>query len=133
MYKEEKECNIGGDSDSNVDLDCLDLFGRQHPGGHGHLAAVDCPEHGEEEQGEDHVDADLHTEPELGVKLHHGLEHLELDEDEAGDYGNRAGQGQKQGQSVQEGAENWASGGGGEKSKKIEALNRGARLKKMPI
>ena len=119
LNKEEEDGNIGGDGDSDVDFDCLDLLGRQHPGGHGYLAAVDSPEHGEEEQGEDHVDTDLHAEPELGVKLHHGLEHLELDEDEAGDHRDGASQGKEEGQRVQEGAEDRASGGGGEKSKKM--------------
>ena len=119
LDKEEEERNVGGDGDGDIDLDSLDLLGRQHPRGQGDLAAVDSPEHGQEEQREDHVDADLHPEPELGVQLHHGLEHLELDEDEAGDHGDGAGQGQEQGQRVQEGAKDGAGSGGGQKSKQI--------------
>ena len=119
LDKEEEEGNVGGDGDGDVDLDGLDLLGRKHPRGQGDLAAVDGPEHGQQEQREDHVDANLHPEPELGVKLHHGLEHLELDEDEAGDHGDGAGQGQEQGQRVQEGAEDGAGRGGGQKSKQI--------------
>ena len=116
LDKEEEEGNVGGDGDGDVDLDGLDLLGGQHPRGQGDLATVDCPKHRQQEQGEDHVDADLHAEPELRVELHHGLEHLELDEDEAGDDGDGAGEGQEEGQSVQEGAKNGAGSGRGEES-----------------
>ena len=124
LNKEEKECDICGDSDGDVDLDGLDLLGGEHPGGHGDLAAVDRPEHRQQQQREDDVDADLHPEPELSVQLHQGLEHLELDQDEAGDDGDGAGEGEEEGQRVEEGAEDGTRRGRGEKPEENEAMKR---------
>ena len=90
-------------------------MGRNHPGGHRDLAAVNCPEDGEEEEGEDDVDPDLHTEPELIVQLEQGLEEVELDEDEEDDDGDGAAYGEDEGQRVEEEPEDGSRCGGGDK------------------
>ena len=115
LNQEEEERDVGGDRDGDVDLDSLDLLGGEHPGGHGDLAAVDGPEHGEEEEREDDVDADLDPEPELRVQLQQRLEHAEHDQDEADDDGEGGAHRQQQGQRVQESPENGAGGRGREK------------------
>ena len=115
LNQEEEESDVGGDRDGDVDLDCLDLLGGEHPGGHGDLAAVDGPEHGEEEEREDDVDADLDPEPELRVQLQQRLEHAEHDQDEADDHSEGSAHRQQQGQRVQESPENGAGGRGREK------------------
>ena len=116
MNEEQKESDIGGDSDGDVDLDSLDLVGGEHPGGHGDLAAVDCPKHSEEEQGKDDIDADLNTKPELVVQLHDGLNDVELDEDVADNHGDGAADGEEDGQSVEETAEYGSSSCRGQES-----------------
>ena len=90
-------------------------MGRNHPGGHGDLAAVDCPEDGEEEEGEDDVDPNLNTEPELPIQLEQGLEEVELDEDEEDDHGDRAADSQEESQRVEEEPEDGSRRGGGDK------------------
>jgi len=69
LDKEDEDRNIGQNGDSNIQLDCLDLIVRKQPGGHGHLAAVDSAEYGEGEEGDDDVDTNLGTKPELLVKI----------------------------------------------------------------
>ena len=115
LNQEQEEGEVGGDGEADVDLDGLDLVGGNHPGGHGDLAAVDCPEDGEEEEGEDDVDPDLHTEPELIVQLEQGLEEVELDEDEEDDDGDGAADGEDEGQRVEEEPEDGSRCGGGDK------------------
>ena len=115
LNQEQEESEVGGDGEADVDLDGLHLVGRNHPGGHGHLAAVDCPEDGEEKEGEDDVDPDLHTEPELIVQLEQGLEEVELDEDEEDDHGDRAADSQEESQCVEEEPEDGSCCGGGNK------------------
>ena len=90
-------------------------MGRNHPGGHGDLAAVDCPEDGEEEEGEDDVDPHLDSKPELLVQLEQGLEEVELDEDEEDDHGDWAADSQEESQGVEEEPEDGTSTGGGDK------------------
>ena len=114
LNQEQEEGEVGGDGEADVDLDGLHLVGRNHPGGHGHLAAVDCPEDGEEKEGEDDVDPDLHTEPELIVQLEQGLEEVELDEDEEDDDRDWAADSEEEGQRVEEEPEDGSGRGGGD-------------------
>ena len=115
LNQEEEESDVGGDRDGDVDLDCLDLLGGEHPGGHGDLAAVDGSKDREEEEGEDDVDPNLNTEPELPIQLEQGLEEVELDEDEEDDHGDWAADSQEESQGVEEEPEDGTSIGGGDK------------------
>ena len=114
LNQEQEESEVGGDGEADVDLDGLHLVGRNHPGGHGDLAAVNCPEDGEEEEGEDDVDPHLDTEPELPIQLEQGLEEVELDEDEEDDHGDRAADSQEESQRVEEEPEDGSGRGGGD-------------------
>ena len=124
LNQEEEERDVGGDRDGDVDLDSLDLLGGEHPGGHGDLAAVDCPEDGEEEEGEDDVDPHLDTEPELPIQFKQGLEEVELDEDEEDDHGDRAADSQEESQRVEEEPEDGSRRGGGDKPGEINIVSK---------
>merc|ERR1719232_1581862 len=80
------------------------------------LAAVDCPKHSEEEQGEDDIDADLNTKPELVVQLHDGLNDVDLDEDVADNHRDGAADGEEDGQGVEETSEYGSSSCRGQES-----------------
>ena len=115
LNQEQEESEVGRNRQADVDLDGLHLVGGNHPGGHGDLAAVHCPEDGEEEEGEDDVDPHLDSKPELLVQLEQGLEEVELDEDEEDDHGDWAADSQEESQGVEEEPEDGTSTGGGDK------------------
>jgi len=112
LDKEDEDGNIGQNGDSNIELNCLDLAVREQPGSHGHLAAVDSAEDGEGEEGDDDVDTNLGTKPELLMKI---ISLRIVSDQEESNKNNRSRHSSHHGQEAGATPHQGAGGGGGDK------------------